>query len=171
MIQNELNRIGIEPKSVHLGEVELGHATLTPVHREHFKKAIEALGFELIEGAESKLLQKVKTLVIQRIRSTIQSDKNWSSYLSLETQKSYSHLSRFFSSVEGVTLERYILMQKIEMAKELLIYDELTISEIAYKLDYSSVAHFSGQFKKFTGDTPSKFKKRKTKTRKPLDEV
>ena len=136
---------------------------------------LERLGFERIDDRKARLIESVKSKIIQMIHH---SDKvnmkfNWSDVLAEELHYEYNYLSNLFSSVEGITLEQYIIRQKIEKVKELLFYDELSLSEIADRLDYSSVAHLSSQFKKVTGFTPSELKKSREidQSRKPLDSI
>jgi AraC-like DNA-binding protein len=131
-------------------------------------------GFELLDNKNSKIIEKVKVSIINLINS-INTGKdiniNFSEYLANETSLNYHYLSTLFSSLEGITIEKYIIQLKIEKVKELLVYGELTLSEIAYRLGYSSVQHLSNQFKKITGLTPSYFKSLKSKNRKPLDSI
>jgi AraC-like DNA-binding protein len=130
-------------------------------------------GFELIDDKKSKLIDSIKTLIIEKIHHSGEGREviNYSDYISGKIGYDYSYLSNLFSSVEGTTIEKYIILQKIEKVKELLVYDELTLNEISYQLDYSSVQHLSSQFKKITGLTPSHFKKLKENKRKPLDSI
>lgn len=166
---------GLHPKAVRLGEVEIGEGVdveekLTKIDVELLK-----LGFERIDDKKSRIIEKIKTLVIEKIHHQDQSEMkyNWSTIFSENLHYDYNYLSTLFSSVEGITLEQYIIQQKIEKVKELLFYDELNMSEIADKMGYSSVQHLSGQFKKVTGATPSEFKKSRKLmgTRKPLDQL
>ena len=172
VVTNELESLGIQPVSVTLGEVDLGNTQLSEQQQHDIDKTLQPLGFERIDDRKSQLIQKVKNFVIEQIHYADGERLNsWSDLITEEVNHSYSYVSNLFSSVEGVTLEQYIILQKIEKVKELLVYDELTLSQIAYKLDYSSVAHLSRQFKKVTGFTPSRFKQLKGQNRKPLDEV
>ncbi len=157
--------------SVQLGEVFVtkspGLDTL-----ELIRNDLEAQGFELLNPGKSAIISKIKSTIIEQIHySTEQLTVNFSTFLSGKLNQDYSSLSRLFSSVEGVTIEKFITSQKIEKVKELLFYDELTLSQIAYQLDYSSVAHLSAQFKKETGMTPTSFKKQQTNKRKTLDNL
>ncbi len=157
-------------------KIELGEAVLDEKPNDHqleaFKKEIEALGFELMDDKKSKLIEKIKAEIIKTIHHPEQKLKtNFSTYLAEKIGKDYSSLSSLFSEVEGTTIEQYTIHQKIERAKELLVYDELSLSEIADQLNYSSAAHLSNQFKKVTGLTPSYFKNIRHRTRKPLDKV
>lgn len=158
-------------------EIELGRARIlgewNPERKESLKKALVQEGFDLLEDQRHRLIERVKSLIIKLIRQTDLSDRreNLSDYLASHLHKDYSYISHQFSSVENVTIEQYFILQKIEMVKELLRYDELSLTEISYKLGYSSVAHLSAQFKKVTGFTPSGFRKLKGPSRKPLDKV
>ncbi len=173
VVRDELTRL-----KLHVADVSLGEATLLDddkkINIQKIKETLERNGFELLDDRQAKTVEKIKISVIELIQSH-SSDQlinvSFSKYLSDKLAMSYQHLSNLFSSKEGITLEKYIINQKIEKVKELLVYDESTLSEIAYKLGYSSVQHLSNQFKKVTGFTPSKFKKLKNKKRVPLDKV
>jgi AraC-like DNA-binding protein len=170
-VKSELEKLGISPLNVQLGEVELKE-NMSAEELSLFKNRLDEEGFELIDNSKSKLIEKVKLLVIQLVHhSEGQMQLNYSEYLASKLNREYNYLSHLFSEVEGTTIEKYIINQKIERVKELLVYNELTLSEIADSLGYSSVAHLSGQFRKVTGLTPSYFKKLKENKRKPLDEV
>jgi AraC-like DNA-binding protein len=156
---------------VRLGEVELlnkpGEAELT-----RFAADLKQTGFELLDDRRMQLIEEIKKLLIQKIQSgSIEEHFSISKFLSKKIFKDYSSVSRLFSEVEGVTIEQFFILQKIEKIKEWLIYDELTLSDIAFNLGYSSPQHLSGQFKKFTGMTPSQFKKMGAIQRKPIDKV
>lgn len=170
-VKQELEKINIETKGIVLGEVQL---TKDPSEKQlvQLKKNLFALGFEVLDDSKKKLIEKIKNIIVEQVHhSTINEQHNFSEILSKKLNKDYSHLSNLFSSVEGVTIEKYIINQKIEKVKELIIYNELNLSEIAYQLGYSSVAHLSAQFKKVTGLTPSYFKKAGGTQRKPIDLV
>ena len=171
VVQQELKKLDIESSKVSLGEVE----TSTELSREkivQLEKNLDALGFELLDNSKQQLIEKVKNIIIQQVHYTQEeNNQNLSEILSKSLLKDYSYISSLFSEVEGITIEKYVINQKIEKVKELIIYDELSLSEIAYKLGYSSVAHLSNQFKKVTGLTPSHFKKVGQNKRKPLDKV
>ena len=170
-VVNELERQGVVFQSVELGEVILKEQPAKST-LDAFKVGIEQLGFELIDDKKSKIIEKIKAEVIQTIRQPDTKIKtNFSIHLAQKLGKDYSSLSSLFSEVEGTTIEQYMIHQRIERAKELLVYDELTLSQIANQLNYSSVAHLSNQFKKITGLTPSHFKGIRSKARKPLDKV
>ena len=171
VVQNELNRLGIAATSVKLGEVELAEA-LTAEDRKKLGESLVPLGFELIDDKKSRLIEKIKTVIIGLVHHQENDAKiNLSTLLSKELHHDYPYLSNLFSDVEGTTIEKYFIAQKIEKVKELLVYDELSLSEIAFRLNYSSVAHLSSQFKKITGLTPSHFKQIREDKRKPLDKV
>lgn len=174
-VSDALSSVGLHAKSVHLGEVELKEDHLTAGQLATLDKTLEDRGFERIDDRKARLIESVKNKVITMIHHSDRIDRkfNWSTQLAEELHYDYNYLSNLFSSVEGITLEQYIIRQKIEKVKELLFYDELSLSEIAHKLGYSSVAHLSGQFKKITGLTPSELKKSRqvSANRKPLDEV
>ena len=158
-------------------EVRLGEATLSvpteKIDRAQLKKELEAIGFELIENQQLRYVEQIKNIVLQFIRSPEiqQSQYTFSHYLSEQTGRDYQYLSKIFSEKEGITIERYIILQKIEYVKELLIYEEFNLSEIAMKLNYSSIAHLSNQFKQITGFAPTQFKKLQDKNRRPLDNI
>jgi AraC-like DNA-binding protein len=171
VVRHELGKSKMEACSVTLGEVELLKEP-TPQQIEQFKRNLADLGFELLDDNKKKLIEKIKNTIISHIHhDEYDSRHNFSAIISQNLHKDYSYLSSLFSEVEGITIEKYIIHQKIERVKELLIYDELSLSEIAFQLGYSSVAHLSSQFKKITGLTPSHFKQVGRKKRKPLDNV
>lgn len=155
------------------GEIHLIDV-LNEDQKERLKTKLSAIGFELIDNHTSGLIEKIKQLVIKRARNEMDStDKKTklSIYLSDIIHHEYTYLSSLFSAIEGRTIENYFIEQRIEKAKELLVYDQLSLSEIAFQLEYSSVAHLSTQFKKITGLTPTYFKELGTSKRKALDEV
>lgn len=172
-IRNVLRDMDIEPIAVKLGEVDLGDRVLEKSQFAQFRENIEALGFELVSNRKSQLIENTKKTIIALVHEPGGIEKvKISEHLSERLFHDYTYLSNLFSSVEGVTIEQYFIHQKIEKAKELLVYDELTLTEIAYRLGYSSVAHLSRQFKKVTGQTPSEFRKlRDSGMRKSLDKV
>jgi AraC family transcriptional regulator len=174
-VKQELEQQGLHPKRVSLGEVDIEETELSEKQLHDLDTALVNLGFERIDDRKGRLIEAIKSKVIQMIHHTdkVNLKFNWSSVLSEELHYEYNYLSNLFSSVEGITLEQYIIRQKIEKVKELLFYDELNLSEIAYRLGYSSVAHLSTQFKKVTGLTPSEMKKSREidQNRKPLDSV
>ncbi|CAD5282640.1 AraC-type DNA-binding protein [Imperialibacter sp. EC-SDR9] len=175
MIGQELEKQELQVRSIVLGEVELENETLSKEQFDRLDASLSLMGFERIDDRKAKLIESMKSLIIQFIHNKESSERkyNWSTVLSESLHFDYNYLSNLFSSVEGVTLEQYIIKQKIERVKELLFYDELTLSEIADKLGYSSVAHLSAQFKKMTGFTPSALKKSREidMERKSLDHI
>lgn len=170
-IVQQLKENGIAFQQVELGEVTLSENP-TAERLQNFRESIKALGFELINDKKSKLIEQIKAEVIQQVRFHEGRTKtNFSEHLAKKLGKDYSTLSALFSQVEGTTIEQYIIRQKVERAKELLVYDELSLSQIADQLNYSSVAHLSNQFKKVTGLTPSYFKNMRPPLRRPLDKI
>lgn len=162
---------GVVVKAIRLGEIDVEN-TLGFELTEAIKKKLNAIGFELLEDRNSVLITQIKAIVIDEVHHKEEkSNVNFSTLIAVATNHDYNSLSKLFSSVEGVTIEKYILNQKIEKVKELIRYNQLTLSEIAYQLSYSSVAHLSAQFKKVTGMTPTAFKKLNINDRKNLDEV
>lgn len=171
VVQDELNTLGIAATSIKLGEVELDEA-LTADEKDLLGESLVRLGFELIDDKKSRIIEKIKTTIIKLVHHQEGNARiNLSELLSKELHHDYPYLSNLFSDVEGTTIEKYFIAQKIERVKELLVYDELSLSEIAFRLNYSSVAHLSSQFKKITGLTPSHFKQIREDKRKPLDKV
>jgi YesN/AraC family two-component response regulator len=172
-VQQVFEHLGLHPTKVSLGEVSLQEENLSTDQLKNLDTKLLNLGFERIDDRKARLIEGIKNKIIQLIHHTngVNRKHNWSVILAEEMHYEYNYLSNLFSSVEGITLEQYIIKQKIEKAKELLFYDELNLSEIANKLGYSSVAHLSAQFKKITGLTPTDLKKSLIKSRKPLDEV
>lgn len=173
VVKQLFNAAGIEPLSVNLGEVEVSE-TIAPDKLTLLDNQLMEHGFERIDDKKSQLLERIKAAVIDTIhhQDHFEMNINWSHYLSEKLHYDYHYLSSLFSAVSGITLEQYIIRQKIERVKELLFYDELSVKEIAFKLGYSSVAHLSAQFKKVTGLTPTAFKAaRETASRKSLDNI
>jgi AraC-like DNA-binding protein len=165
-------QVGAEIQYVKLGSVatknELNSEQLNAIRRNLY-----AEGFELLDDQKIKLIEQIKNEIVNLVHYTGLDEMkvNLSTYLSDKLHKDYNYLSNLFSSVESTTIEQYFIFQKIEKVKELLVYDEFSLSEIAYKLGYSSVAHLSNQFKKVTGFTPSEFKKLKGRHRNHLDKL
>ncbi len=173
-VQHELEKLGLHSEKISLGEVTLKEDSLSTEILNQLDTTLLSLGFERIDDRKARLIEAIKNKVIQMIHypDGVERKFNWSTVLADELHYEYNYLSTLFSAVEGITLEQYIIRQKIEQAKELLFYDELNLSEIANKLGYSSVAHLSGQFKKITGFTPSELKKsREIGQRKTLDNI
>ena len=171
VVKAELEKMGYHPFSVELGEV-MFKKELSPEEKTKLNKNLQTVGFELIDDKKSRLIEKIKNLIIELVHRQDSTLKiNLSDYLSSQLNHDYNYMTNLFSEVEGTTIEKYFIGQKIEKVKELLVYDELTLSEIAWQLNYSSVAHLSSQFKKVTGLTPSHFKNIRAQKRKPLDKV
>ena len=171
VVESELEQLGLQPVKVDLGEVEL-KADLTDEEKERVSQRFLELGFELIDDKKSRLIERVKTLVVELVHHSDEELKtNVSDYLSEHVPIEYKYLSNLFSEVEGTTIEKFYIAQRIERVKELLVYDELSLSQIADEMGYSSVAYLSTQFKKVTGLTPSHFKTIKASKRKSLDQL
>ncbi len=173
VIQNVLDELELKPQAVYLGEVDFGDATIEAQVLEQFQDKIVPLGFEIINDKKTRLIENIKKQVISLVQQPQAPQKvKLSEHLSNQLHHDYTHLSNLFSTVEGVTIEQYFINQKIEKTRELLVYDELTLTQISYRLGYSSVAHLSRQFKKVTGMTPSQFKQlRDSNHRQSLDKV
>ena len=173
VVKEELEKLGLDVRNIVLGEAEVsGNKADIPVDK--VRNVLEENGFELIEDKKAKVIEQIKIIILDLVRRD--EDENplnekYSEYIVDKVGMDYHYLSNLFSSVENITIEQYIILQKIERAKELLKYGELTLSEIAYKLGYSSVQHLSNQFKKITGLTASRFKNMTENTRKPLDRI
>jgi AraC family transcriptional regulator len=165
-----LDEMKVPYRRVDLGELELTNEPDGKFLRE-FSNHITPLGFELIEDKNSRLISQIKTAVIDMIRGDKTRKVKLSAYLSDLLNKDYNSISSLFSDVEGITIEQFFILQKIEYVKELLAYNELSLSEIAHKLQYSSVQHLSNQFKKVTGLTPSHFKAIGHSRRMPIDRI
>jgi AraC-like DNA-binding protein len=173
VIQNVLDELDLKPNAVYLGEVDFGDDTIDAETLENFRQKIVPLGFEIINDKKTRLIENIKKQVIMLVQEQQAAEKlKLSEYLSAHLFHDYTHLSNLFSTVEGVTIERYFINQKIEKTRELLVYDELSLTQIADRLGYSSVSHLSRQFKKVTGMTPSQFKQlRGSNQRQSLDKV
>ena len=171
LVKEELEKLGIEHRAINLGEVEL-LGTITQVQREEIKVALLRSGLELMDDKKAMLIEKIKNVIVEMVHYADELPKtNFSDYLSEKLGYDYTYLANLFSETEGTTIEHFMIRHKIEKVKELIIYDELNLSEIAWKLHYSSVAHLSNQFKKITGLTPSHFKNLKNKRRSTLEDV
>ena len=171
VVKTELEKLGHEVMVVNLGEVELKNE-VSADELQNIENKLQEFGFELICDKSSVLIEQIKTLIIELVQKPDELEKqNLSQYLSQQMHKDYSALSKLFSEVTGITIEQYFILQKIERAKELIVYDELSLTQIAWELGYSSVAHLSSQFKKVTGLTPRHFKNLKHKQRNSLDEI
>lgn len=171
VVQDELEKLDLDFTNIRLGEVTLTKE-LNPDERNAVEAALIPLGFEVIDDKKSRIIEKIKNIIIDLVHHQDNDSKsNLSDLLSEKLNHDYNYLSNLFSEVEGTTIEKYFIAQKVEKVKELLVYDELSLSEIALRLNYSSVAYLSNQFKKVTGLTPSHFKQIREEKRKPLDKV
>jgi AraC-like DNA-binding protein len=171
MVRQVFEEAGYPPVSVKLGELQLEKMPVG-ADMDRLQQRLGELGFEILSDQKGRIIEKIKNIIIRQIREGQPDDHHkFSDILSSSLHKDYTWLSKLFSEVEGVTIEKYIINQKIELVKELLAYGELNLSEISYKLGYSSVAHLSAQFSKTTGFTPSAFRKLKDHHRKPLDKI
>jgi AraC-like DNA-binding protein len=171
LVKDELNRLGLQCARVEFGEAET-FQDLTVSQREKFRSALLRLGLELMDDKKSVLIQRIKNCIIELVHYSEEPlGINFSAYLSRELRHDYTYMANLFSEVQGSTIEKFFITHKIERVKELLVYNELNLTEIAYKMHYSSLAHLSAQFKKITGLTPSHFKKLKDKRRSMLEDL
>lgn len=171
VVKNELEKIGLHPVSVELGEAQLTGSP-TETQSKQLRKQLKQLGFELIDDKKSRIIEQIKNIIINIVHhQQYEMKMNLSELLSSSLHYDYGYLSNLFSEVEGTTIEKYFIAQKIEKVKELLVYDELSLSEIAFQLDYSSVAYLSAQFKKVTGLTPTFYKALKEHKRRNIEEL
>ena len=171
VVKSELEKLGLHPIAVELGEVDIEEA-ITENQKEILIKQLKKLGFKWLDDKKSKVIDKIKTLIIDLIQNkNNELNTNLSSYLTDYLHQDYNKLSHLFSEMEGITIEKYYISQKIEKVKELLTYDELSLSEIAYRLNYSSVAYLSNQFKKVTGFSPTYFKQSTTRNRQSIEDI
>ena len=171
VVKTELEKLGLHYIDVKIGEADIID-NIQPEQLHQLDKALKKSGLLLMDDKKSILVEKIKAVIIELVHYTDQQIKiNLSDYLHEKLNDDYTYLANLFSEVKGITIERFYLTHKIEKVKELIIYDELNLTEIAYRMHYSSVAHLSNQFKKFTGLTPSHFKKIKNKRRGTLEEV
>lgn len=170
-VKDELKKLGLHFIVVDLGEVEIME-DISIVQREELKTALLSSGLELMDDKRAVLIEKIKNVIIEMVHHTGEMIKvNFSDYLSEKLTHDYTYMANLFSEVQGTTIEQFIILHKTERIKELIIYGDLNITEIAWKMNYSSVAHLSNQFKKVTGLTPSHFKKLKMQRRTPLEEI
>jgi AraC-like DNA-binding protein len=171
VVKSELEKLGLHYISVELGEVKIMEKISSEQLRQ-FNIGLKKSGLELMDDKKSMLIEKIKNCIVELVHYSDEQIKvNLSDYLSEKLNHDYTYLANLFSEVQGTTIEKFFIAHKIEKAKELLVYDELNLTEIADKLHYSSVAHLSNQFKKITGLTPSHFKKLKHKRRTALEDV
>jgi AraC-like DNA-binding protein len=171
LVKAELDKLGLHYKSIELGEAEI-EEEITPKQWDELNIALKKSGIELMENKKSILIEKIKNIIVELVHYSEEPlEINFSEYLSQKMHQDYTYLANLFSETQGVTIEHFHIIHKIERVKELLVYDELSITEIAWKMHYSSVAHLSNQFKKMTGLTPSFFKKIKNKKRITLEDI
>ncbi len=171
VVKEELKKLGLHFVVVDLGEIEIME-DMTKSQHDELKLALQVSGLELMDDKRAVLIEKVKTLIIEMVHYSEELPKvNYSDFISQKLDYDYTYLSNLFSEVKGITIQQFIITHKIERVKELLLYDELSLTEISYRMQYSSVAHLSNQFKKITGLTPSEFKHLKFKHRNPIEEI
>jgi len=164
-VKSELDKLGLHHTRIELGETEIMEE-LSPEQRSMLSDSLKNIGLELLEDKKNIMVERIKTIIIELVHfNEDQIKTNLSDYLSEKLNHNYTYLSNLFSEIKGTTIEKFYLANKIERVKELLVYDELNLTEIAWKLHYSSVAHLSNQFKKMTGLTPSHFKNLRNKNR------
>lgn len=171
VVKSELEKLGLQLFSVELGEVETVNE-ISDFEKKEIINRLKLFGFELIDDKKSRTIEKIKTLIIDLVhKKNNHINTNLSDYIASHLLQDYNTISNLFSEVENTTIEKYFIQQKIEKVKELLMYDEMNLSEIAFQLNYSSVAHLSNQFKKTTGFSPTYFKQLKNKKRKQIEDL
>ena len=171
MVKEELKKLGLHYIVVELGEVEIME-DLLPSQREELKAALLVSGLVLMDDKRAILIERIINVITEMIHSSDELPLiNYSNYISEKLKYDYTYLSNLFSEIKGMTIQQFIIIHKVERIKELIIYDELNITEIAWKLNYSSVAHLSNQFKKVTGMSPTYFKHLKHKSRTPIEDI
>jgi AraC-like DNA-binding protein len=171
VVKDELKKMGLHFIVVDLGEIDIME-NISSDQREELKIALHTSGLELMDDKRAVLIEKIKNVIIEMVHYADELPKvNYSDYIAEKLNHDYTYLSNIFSEVKGITIQQFIIIHKIERAKELMLYDELNLTEISYKLNYSSVAHLSNQFKKVTGLTPSHFKQLKDKRRSPIEDI
>jgi len=171
VVKDELTKLGLHYTSVELGEAEITEE-IDPAQREAIKTALLKSGLELMTDKKSVLIQQIKNIIVEMIHYNDELPRvNYSVYISEKLGLNYTYLANLFAEVKGTTIEHFIIIHKIEKVKELIIYDELSLTEMASLMQYSSVAHLSKQFKKITGLTPSHFRQLKYKRRNPLEDL
>ena len=170
-VKNELKILGLHFVVVDLGEIEIMEE-LSGEQRNVLKFALNEIGFELMDDKKAILIERIKAIIIELIHQLDGEMRiKFSNYLSEKLEHDYTYMSNLFSEVQGITIEQFLIAHKVERVKELIMYDELNITEIAWKMNYSSVAHLSNQFKKVTGLSPSHFKQLKIRSRLPIEEI
>jgi AraC-like DNA-binding protein len=171
VVKDALKKMGVHFIMVGLGEIDMME-DLSAAQRTQFKADLFEAGLELMDDKKAVLIERIKNVVVEMVHYADELPRvNFSSFLSSKLEYDYTYLANLFSEVQGTTIEQFIISHKVERIKELIIYDELNITEIAWKMNYSSVAHLSNQFKKATGLSPSHFKKMKEKRRMPIEEI
>ena len=171
VVKEELKKLGLHFIVVDLGEIEIME-DISEDQRDNLKTALLDSGLELMDDKKAVLIEKVKSVIIEMVHYADELPKiNYSDYISEKLKYDYTYLSNLFSEVKGITIQQFIIYHKIERVKELLLYDELNLTEISYRMQYSSVAHLSNQFKKITGLTPSEFRHLKDRHRNPIEEL
>jgi AraC-like DNA-binding protein len=171
LVKSELDKLGLHYKVVELGEIEI-EETITADQKNELKNALLQSGLELMDNKKSMLIEKIKNIIVEMVHYDTEEPKiKNSNYISTKLNHNYTYLANLFAEATGTTIEHYIIIHKIERTKELIIYDELTLTEIVWKLNYSSVSHLSNQFKKITGLTPSYFRQLKNKRRSSLENL
>lgn len=171
MVKAQFEKLGLHPSTIILGEVEIERSP-TKEQLAELNLMLKSLGFELINNKKRRIIEKIKTEIVNLIHHEDSPPKmNLSEHIQLTLNQDYNYLSNLFSEVEGTTIEKYYISQRIEKVKELIVYDELSLSEIADRLGYSSVAYLSNQFKKVTGFTPSYYKNLKENKRKNIEDL
>jgi len=171
VVKEELKKLGLHFIIVDMGVVDIMEE-ITPEQHEQIRIALQKTGLELMEDKKAVLIERIKNSIIEMVYYKDELPKtNFSDYLSEKLKYDYTYLANLFSEIQGTTIEKYIILHKIERVKELIIYDELNLTEIAWNMHYSSVAHLSNQFRKITGLTPSHFKKLKEKRRMAIEDV
>lgn len=170
-VKEELKKLELHFIMVDLGVVEIME-NINTTKRELLKTGLLEAGFELMDDKRAILIEKIKNIIVDMVHHSDTNIKvNFSDYLSEKLDHNYTYLANLFSEVQGTTIEQFIISHKVERIKELLIYGELNVTEIAWKMGYSSVAHLSNQFKKVTGLSPSHFNKLKDKRRNPIEDI
>ena len=171
MVKEELKKLGLHYVIVDLGMIEI-REDLSKEQRLHLKENLLRSGLELLDDKRSILVERIKSVIIDMVHHSDELPRvNYSDYIGEILDHDYTYLANVFSEVKGITIQQFIIIHKIERVKELILYNELNLTEIAYKLDYSSVAHLSNQFKKITGLTPSFYKKLKQKRKDNLENM
>jgi len=171
LVKEELKKVGVDSIAIDLGVVEIPDG-ITDEQRLKLRENLLSSGLELLDDNKSILIERIKNVITEMIHYLDEPpSENYSAYISEKLNYDYTYLSNIFSEVKGITIQQFIILNKIERVKELLLYDELNLTEISYKLHYSSVAHLSNQFKKITGLTPSYFKKMKKARKSTLENL